>query len=179
MTGIDATEIEEGSLTFSFPGHCTATKYDGWAFYRCQFQSVAGGSKAVDLLCLTDDVAWLIEVKDYQQHQGRIRPDLGDEVAAKVRDTLSGLAAASANADERCEQAMACQALAKRRWRVVLHLEQPNVKSKLWPRPIDPAHLKQKLKQRQKLKGSLKAIDADPAVADRGRPPVGAPWTVR
>ena len=178
MTGIDATEIEEGSLTFSFPGHCTATKYDGWAFYRCQFQSVAGGSKAVDLLCLTDDVAWLIEVKDYQQHQGRIRPDLGDEVAAKVRDTLSGLAAASANANERCEQAMACQALAtKRRWRVVLHLEQPNVRSGLRSQPFDLAHVNQQLKR--SLKGSLKAIDAHPAVVDRGRPLAGAPWTVR
>lgn len=179
MTGIDATEIREGCLTFSFPDGCTATKYDEWAFYRRRFQFVAGGSKAVDLLCLTDDAAWLIEVKDYRRHP-RTKPScLSVEVAAKARDTLSGLAAASANADERCEQAMACQALAKRRWRVVLHLEQPNVRSKLRPRPIDPAHLKQKLKQKQKLKGSLKAIDAHPAVADRKRPPAGAPWTVR
>lgn len=174
MTGVVATEIGEGSLTFSFPGHCTATKYDEWAFYRRQFQSVAGDSKAVDVLCLTDDVSWLIEIKDYRQHR-RTKPScLSAEVAAKVRDTLSGLAAASANANERCEQTMARQALAtKRRWRVVLHLEQPNVGSRLRPRPIDPADVKQALKR------SLKAIDAHPAVVDRGRPPAGAPWTVQ
>ena len=174
MSGIDATELSEGSLTFSFPGHCTATWYDEWAFYRSRFQSVAGGSKAVDVLCLTDDVAWLIEVKDYRRHP-RTKPScLSAEVAAKMQDTLSGLAAASANANERCEQAMARRALAaKRRWRVVLHLEQPNVRSKLRPRPIDPAHVKQELKR------SLKAIDAHPTVADRKRPPAGAPWTVQ
>ena len=37
------TEIEEGDLTFSFPDHCKAGKYDDWAFYRNQFQAVAGG----------------------------------------------------------------------------------------------------------------------------------------
>lgn len=173
MTGIDATEIREGSLAFSFPERCAATKYDEWAFYRSQFHSVAGGSKAVDILCLAGKAAWMIEVKDYRRHR-RTKPScLSAEVAAKVRDTLSGLAAASVNANERCEQAMARQALAKRRWRVVLYLEQPNVRSRLRPRPIDPAHVK------QKLKGSLKAIDAHPEVADRERPPAGAPWTVR
>ena len=174
MTGTDATEIWEGSLAFSFPDGCTATKYDEWAFYRRQFQSVAGGSKAVDLLCLTDDVAWLIEVKDYRQHR-RTKPScLSAEVAAKVRDTLSGLAATGANANERCEQAMARQALAtKRRWRVVLHLEQPAPPSRLRESAVDPAHLKQALKR------ALKAIDAHPAVVDRGRPPAGAPWTVQ
>ena len=44
------TEIEEGDLKFSFPDHCEAGKYDEWSFYRNQFQSVAGGSKAVDIL---------------------------------------------------------------------------------------------------------------------------------
>ena len=53
-------EIREGALTFSFPDHCEAGKYDDWAFYRNQFRSVAGGSKAVDILCLADDAAWLV-----------------------------------------------------------------------------------------------------------------------
>ena len=62
------TEIREGDLTFSFPDQCEAGKYDDWAFYRNQFQSAAGGSKAVDVLCLADGVAWLVEIKDYRQH---------------------------------------------------------------------------------------------------------------
>ena len=73
------TEIEEGGLTFSFPDHCEAGKYDEWSFYREQFQSAAGGSKAVDMLCIADDVAWLIEVKDYRHHRRAKAIDLCDE----------------------------------------------------------------------------------------------------
>ena len=61
------TEIQEGDLKFSFPDHCEVGKYDEWSFYRNQFRSVAGGSKGVDILCLSDDAAWLIEIKDYRQ----------------------------------------------------------------------------------------------------------------
>ena len=167
------TEIREGDLTFSFPDHCRARKYDKWVFYRNQFQSVAGGSKAVDILCLEDDAAWLVEIKDYRKHPRTKSIALCDEVAIKVRDTLSGLAAASANANDADEQAIARRALARRRWRVALHLEQPNVASRLRPRAIDPASMKSKLGK------GLKAIDAHPTVVDRRRPHPGIPWTVR
>ena len=166
-------EIEEGTLTFSFPAQCEAGKYDAWSFYRNQFRSVAGGSKAVDILCLADSVAWLVEIKDYRIHRRTKLIDLCDEVAAKVRDTLSGLAAASANANNPDERALAHRALAMRRWRVALHLEQPNVASGLRRIAVDPANMKKKLRQ------VLKAIDAHPAVADRQRPHPGIPWTVR
>ena len=112
------TEIEEGTLTFSFPDHCKAGKYDDWAFYRNQFQSVAGGSKAVDILCLADGVAWLVEIKDYRRHRRTNPLDLCDEVATKVRDTLSGLAAASANANDADEKTLARRAFSMHRWRV-------------------------------------------------------------
>ena len=173
-------EIREGALTFSFPDDCKAGKYDDWAFYRNQFQSVAGGSKAVDILCLADGVAWLVEIKDYRNHSPQINPpikltDLCDEVATKVRDTLSGLAAASANANDADERTLARRALSMRRWRVALHLEPPNVTSGLWRQQvINPANIKLKLR-----KGLLKAIDAHPAVGNRQRPPPGIPWTVR
>ena len=165
-------EIREGDLTFSFPDHCETGEYDKWSFYRKKFQSMAGGSKAVDILCLADGVAWLVEIKDYREHP-RTKPiALWDEVAIKVRDTLSGLAAASANANDAGEQALARRALARRRWRAALHLEQPNVASRLRPRAIDPAIMKSKLGK------GLKAIDAHPAIVDR-RPHSGIPWTVR
>ena len=167
------TEIKEGNLTFSFPDRCEAGKYDDWSFYRNRFRSVAGGSKAVDVLCLADGVAWLVEIKDYRQHPRTKPSDLCDEVARKVRDTLSGLAAASASANNPAEQALACRALAMRRWRVALHLEQPNVASRLRPIAIDPASMKSKLRK------GLKAIDAHPAVVDRQRLHPDMPWTVR
>ena len=168
-------EIKEGALTFSFPDHYEAGKYDKWSFYRNQFKSVAGGSKAVDILCLADGVAWLVEIKDYRIHRRTKSIDLCDEVAIKVRDTLSGLAAASAyaNAYNPDERALARRALSMRRWRVALHLEQPNVASRLRPRAIDLASM------RSKLRKGLKAIDAHPAVADRQRPHLGIPWTVQ
>ena len=167
------SEIKEGALTFSFPDHCETSEYDKWSFYCNKFQSMAGGSKAVDILCLTDGVAWLVEIKDYRIHRRTKSIDLWDEVAAKVRDTLSGLAAASANADDVDEQALAQRALAMRRWRVALHLEQPNVSSGLRPIAVDPANMKKKLRQ------VLRAIDADPAIVDRQRPHPDIPWTVR
>ena len=166
-------EIREGALTFSFPDDCNAGKYDDWAFYRNQLQSVAGGSKAVDILCLADGVAWLVEIKDYRRHRRTNPLELCDEVATKVRDTLSGLAAASANANDAAEQALACRALSMRRWRVALHLEQPNVASRLRPRAIDPASMKSKLRK------GLKAIDPRPEVVDRQRLHLRILWTVR
>ena len=168
------TEIEEGSLKFSFPDHCETTKYDGWAFYRQQFQSVAGGAKAVDILCLAQDVSWLIEIKDYRQYPRTKPSDLGDEVASKVRDTLAGLAAANANAANSGEQAFAEHALAKRRWRVALHLEQRSVAtSPLRPQAINPADVLQKLRM------NLKAIDTEPMVVSLQKPGSGTPWTVQ
>ena len=167
------TEIEEGGLKFTFPNHCEATKYDDWAFYRQQFQSVAGGAKAVDILCLQQDVSWLIEIKDYRQHPRTKPSDLGDDMARKVRDTLAGLAAANANANDEGEQAMAQCALAKRQWRVVLHLEQQSVPpSPLRLQAIDPANVLEKLRR------NLKAIDAQPMVVSMQNPGSGIPWTV-
>lgn len=166
-------EIEEGNLNFSFPEHCEASKYDDWAFYRNQFRSVAGGSKAVDILCVSDDAAWLVEIKDYSQYPRTKSSDLGDEIAAKVRDTLSGLAAASANANDNNERALAHRMLAKRRWRVALHLEQPRVRSRLRPTPFNIADVE------FKLRSQLKPIDAHPLVLDRETARDDIPWTIQ
>ena len=167
------TEIEEGDLTFSFPDHCEAGKYEEWSYYRNQFQSVAGGSKAVDILCLSDDAAWLIEIKDYRQHPRLKLVDIGDEVAGKVRDTLAGLAAASANANCRDERTLARRALQRRRWRVALHLEQPNSRSRLWRRSSRVANVLSKVRTK------VKAVDAHPVILDREANRPDVPWTVQ
>ena len=167
-------EIEEGDLTFSFPEYCEASKYDEWSFYRNQFQAVAGGSKAVDMLCIDSDTAWLIEVKDYRRDPRTKVIDLGDEVARKVRDTLAGLAAASAYANSDDERRLARRALAKRRWRVALHLEQSDVRSRLRPQPFNVADVLSKLRS-----GKLKAVDAHPVVLGTQPRRLGIPWTVQ
>ena len=167
------TEIEEGDLTFSFPEHCEAGKYDEWSFYRNQFKSIAGGSKAVDIVCVSADTAWLIEIKDYRQHPRQKLIDIDDEVAGKVRDTLAGLAAASANANSRDERALARRALQTRRWRVALHLEQPNARSRLQPQPFNVANVLSKLRTK------VKAVDAHPVILNREANRPNVPWTVQ
>jgi len=108
------TEITEGDLTFRFPTGCQASKYDDWSFYRRQFTGIAGGSKAVDILCIKGDTSWLIEIKDHRQHPHQKLIDIADEMAMKVRDTLAGLAAAAKAANEADQQELARKALATR-----------------------------------------------------------------
>ena len=153
--------ITEGALTFQFPDDWQATKFDSWSFYRNQFQNVCGGSKAIDMLAIDPDrCLWAIEVKDYREHPRTKTTELADEVADKVRDSLAALVAAQINANEANEKALSRAALACRRIRVVLHLEQLAKPSKLFPCAIDPAHLTQRLKQ------LLKAIDPHPQVVE-------------
>lgn len=167
------TTIVEGDLTFDFPCNSEAGKYDEWAFYRNQFQPIANGSKAVDILCVEDDSAWLIEIKDYRNHPRTRVIDLADEVAIKVRDTLAGLATAAKSAYDPNERKLAKQALRKSRWRVVLHLEQRTCPHRLWPKPIDVAKLLQDFRKKR-----LKAVDAHPIICDQDTCH-GLPWTVR
>ena len=167
------TEIEEGDLKFTFPEHCETSKYEDWSFYRNQFNSVAGGSKAVDILCVSDDAAWLIEIKDYRQHQRMKLADIDDEMACKARDTLAGLAAASANANSLDEKKLAKRALQRRQWRVALHLKQPNVRSRLRPQPFNVANVLLRLRKK------VKAIDAHPLILDREARHPSVPWTVQ
>ena len=165
-------EITEGALTFSFPNGFKARKYDDWTFYKKHFQSVAGGSKAVDILCIARGAAWLIEIKDYRQYSRKKTIDLCNEVAIKVRDTLSGLATAYANADDKAEKYFARRVVETGEWRVVLHLEQLDEGSRLWPTAINPANVRLKLRQK------LKAVDPNAMVTDIRR--LGdVPWSVR
>lgn len=160
-------------MSFRFRDGCHASKYHDWSFYRNQFQHIAGGCRAVDILCVEGDVSWLIEIKDYRQHRRTKVIDISDELATKVRDTLAGLASAAKAANEFDERRQAQQALEDRRWRVVLHLEQPTMPHRLRPRPIDTANLLMKLRTK-----TLKAIDAHPLVCDRNTLSRGVPWTV-
>lgn len=168
-----ANTLSEGSLTFRFSGSADcATKYDEWRFYRRQFNSAFGGTKGVDLVFIDDSQTWLIEVKDYRAHRRTKTVDLGEEVAFKVRDTLTGLISAKVNANDADEKRFARKALAKPRFRVVLHLEQPLKTSRLFPRTVDVSKVQLKLKQ------WLKALDAHPCVVDKNSVKAMMPWSV-
>ena len=147
-------------------------RYEAWSFYRNQFQSVCGGAKAVDFILVERARTWLIEVKDYR-HEGRTKmSDLSHEVAAKVRDTLAGLAAGRCNANDNEERQNSNRALSTGSIGIVLHLEQPASASKLFPRVADRASLTQKLKQ------LLKPVDPHPRVVDRHSLHPSMRWTV-
>jgi len=170
--------IKEGALTFEFPSGWIVSHFDGWAFYQNQFMKTGeayspcskcgnkniSGAKAIDLLAIDgNSCCWCIEIKDYRQVQRTKPSDLADEMALKVRDSLAALAAARVNAHVAQEQSMANDALRCSHLRVVLHFEQPSKHSKLFPRGIDPANVKQRLKQ------LIKAIDPHPLVIEMGR----------
>jgi hypothetical protein len=166
------TVITEGRLQFTFGGSCQAEKYDEWSFFRNQFQNICGGAKAVDIVCLSNNTCWLIEIKDYRQHKRTKPQDIGDEVALKVRDTLAGLVAAKMNAIEANEKDFSKKALQGNVIKVVLHLEQPEKQSRLFPNTIDPVAVKQSLKRQ------LKAIDAHPSIVNKNNLSTNMDWTV-
>ena len=168
------TTIAEGALAFRFPAGCNASKYDEWSFYRNQFQRVANGCKAVEVLCVDNNASWLIEVKDYRQHPRTKAVDIADELAIKVRDTLAGLAAAAKCANKAGERRYARRPKKRRQWRVVLHLEQSVTSRRLQPKAIDPSTILLKIRSKK-----LKAVDAHPIVCDRNRIPDDVPWTVQ
>ena len=167
------TILQEGLLLFTFGPETQASKYDGWSFYRNQFKDRCfRDNKAVDMVCVTRDKAWLIEVKDYRQHR-RTKPiELADEVAIKIRDTLAGLAASYYQAADPAERGLARDALRKQHLGVVCHLEQPTKYSRLRPRAIEPTVLQ------QKLRSLLKAVDPRLRVVDTHSIAATLPWTV-
>lgn len=168
------TVIQECALQFTFNAGAGASKYDGWSFYRNQFQNGCHRkNKAVDLLCYSGNDAWLIEVKDYRQHARTKAVNLADEIAMKVRDSLAGLVAAKTRANDATEKQFAQSMLQADDIRVVCHIEQPAKASRLRPRAIEPDKLKDQLRR------LLKAIDPHPMVMDALSVPASVPWQVQ
>ncbi|MDY6991965.1 MAG: hypothetical protein SVR94_05080 [Pseudomonadota bacterium] len=151
-------------MIFEFPSQWKVSKFDDWSFYRQHFQKCAE-SKAVDILAIEPNKTclWLIEIKDYRQYRRTKAAELPDEIAIKVRDTLAALVAAKVNANNPTEKSFAKAALSCCQLKIVLHLEQPAKPSKLFPKPFNPPHVRQRLKQ------LIKAIDAHPKVLARTR----------
>ena len=164
--------ICEGNLQFEFPDNVLVSKYDEWSFYRNQFNSAFGGTKAVDLIVLDDQITWLVEIKDYRMHPRTKPSDLSDEIALKIRDTLAGLVAAKINANDDIEQNFANKALSKKRIHLVLHLEQPKKTSRLRPKIIKPIIIRKRLKQ------LLRSIDPHPFVVDKNNLHEAMTWHV-
>ena len=160
-------------LNFCFDDDWMVGKYDICAFYSNRFSRMFDGIKAIDLLAISPDgTVYLIEATYYRAAQQCPRPsELVEEFGRKVFSTLAALLPAQLNADVENERKLATKALQTSRLRIVLHLEQKQKRSRLFPRAFDPANVQQKLKQR------LNAVDATPLVTETTRMQ-GLPWMV-
>jgi len=170
--------VEVDGLTFAFPDDFLVARYDAWVFYRNQIGRM-DGAKAVDLIVVAPHTAaaFLVEVKDYrvdpvtQRRRARTKPtELSDEMAAKVLHSLGGILAARTRADDNGERTIAVATCSAPVLRVVLHLEQGDG-SKLFPRIVDPANL------RIKLRKLLRFVDPHAVVVSR-QAMGNLPWRV-
>lgn len=162
----------EGNVVWTWNHGVQYIKYDELAFYRNQFHAKSGGdAKAIDFVVIDGaGCLWLIEAKDYTfEPRSDAKVHVWIEAALKARDTLAGLRAAAANA-ENDEQSFAIASLVPKNVRLVLHLEQPKNPNKNYGKILDLRDVRKKLKQ------AAKAIDPHPLVVDCATPHQ-APWT--
>jgi hypothetical protein len=161
-------------IRFTFPTGWQTLKYDDSSFHRNQFQGLAGGSKALDVVALAPDrTLWLIEAKDYSRHRRQKAGSVFAEVASKLRATLAGLAAARVRANDPIEQGFADSAMHCTNLRVVLHLDQAATLSRLFPRPIDPKSAALQLRR------EVRAVDPHPICYGRGVGANPTAWTTQ
>lgn len=166
------TTICEGNLEHRFPADWTASKYDEWPYYRNHFERGFGGCKAVDFVAQDpQDRLWLVELKDYRVYPRTKPSEIAAEVAVKVRDSLAGIFAAAKWHSDHLRAQDARRHLGAKKIRVVLHLEQPQRDSKMFPQVGELSKIQQQLKQ------LVKSVDPHPLVINL-RSPQGLPWSM-
>ena len=84
-------KIRERKLLFDF--ECNALKFDDTPFYRTHFSKITPGIQAVDILAVSQEIAYLIEIKDYTHPntQELSTTQLIDTIITKVLSTLAAL----------------------------------------------------------------------------------------
>jgi hypothetical protein len=166
-------DIVEGRLTFVFPQTWQALKYDETSFYKKHVQQL-GESRCVDIVAFeaaANDQLWLLEVKDYRQKRRSKTEDLFLEIARKVRDTLANLYLAQRHEEADCHD-FARLANRKQTIRVVLHLEQTNIPSKLYPPVVSRINAQIKLRQ------TVRVADPRALFCEIAKMPAQCQWTV-
>ncbi|MBF0784226.1 hypothetical protein E4T80_01875 [Muribacter muris] len=156
-------EIIESNIRFHFPNEL-AIKYDDEIFYQ-KFKSIAQGTKAIDILYISNPIAWMIEVKNYQKrviNKQIIEPEqpskLPEIIATKVRDTMAGICCLKYDNNNIDLQSFAENFLKQRKLKIVFHLEQDEAYERF--RPIDPADIL------QRLKVLLRNVDPNPYIVN-------------
>ena len=157
------TSIQVDSRTFDFPDGWLVTKYDDTAYYNNQFKGKARKShglkkemKALDLIALNpmDGMLYLIESKDYRTYRRQKKESPADEYIHKVIDTLTGILPtalcgkrnSSGKHIDAGEDTLHRQLHLVNQLRMVLHFEQPQKSSKLFPHAYDLSDIQSKIR---------------------------------
>ena len=137
--------------------------------------------KAVDLIAMNPDdgLLYLIESKDYRSHIRQKAEPPSDEFVHKVLDTLTGIlpTALCCKRDVNGRHADAQEEILHRqlheaqKMRLVFQFEQPQKRSKLFPRAYDPADMQSIIRR------ELGMIDPHALVIDANTQRK-VPWTV-
>lgn len=97
---IMANTHREGTITYTFPEHFIIFRPQDSPFYSKHWQSFAKpnageGNAEIDFVAFDprEKRIWLVETKDYRQHDRQKPSGIGEEFARKCRDTLSLLGA--------------------------------------------------------------------------------------
>lgn len=168
-----AQTVDVDGRTFLFPAGWQVLKYDDSSFHRNQFQSFAGGSKAVDAVAISPTgECWLIEVKDYRTSRRSKRETVFFEVADKVRATLAGMATARIRANDADERHFCEQAMRGSTFRVALHLDQPTHASRLFQHVVDPRTALTQLRR------EMRAVDPHAVCYGTGVGEKTVPWRI-
>lgn len=171
--------LEVEGLKFDFPDDWEVDKFDDWAFCK-RFQNIVPKTGAVDILAVSPEdrereipkTLWLIEVKDYRFHIREDTTSLDEVMGEKVRGTLAALLPAKLDAHDAGQRRLAGKALNCRKIRILLHLEQPRVRSAYAPRGkvINRANVLLEMTRR------VRNVDPHPKIVDMTTPDL--PWTV-
>lgn len=165
--------VTEGSLTFTFPAGWEADKPDDWNYYRQNYIKIAEKIKCIDILAIPpdeDENIWLIEVKDYRISRKVGPTELAEAIISKVQNSLGLFSATSWQKSYPSEMRFCKKAHKKKIMHVVLHMEQPRHQSRLFMQPINPASMRDLLRQK------LKWITASVLVVDKTKH--NTHWTV-
>jgi len=123
----------EGTITYTFPDHFIIFRPEDSTFYSKHWQSFAKqndgiGNAEIDFVAFDtrDKRIWLVETKDYRQHERSKPSSIGEEFARKCRDTLSLLGAMQVSLQVATESDLENRNLFSTMQKVtcVLHIEQ-------------------------------------------------------
>lgn len=138
--------VQVGAVTLTFSPSWTVLNYDGVDYYQ----------KAI---------------KDYRANPRTKPSNLIDDVAAKARDTLSGLMILKVRTGGTDRVDADAITTWTRRIRAVLYLEQPVKPSNVKPTILDPKTAQQALER------AVGKVDNNPRVVSAATPSPPLPWT--